>query len=559
MARSGARCMLAILLTLTVALPSPAVEPAPQEFEITFDPAVRAEPFTGRVIIFLSENSRGEPRTEYSWFSEQTFFSTDARDWRPGEPLRIRAPRGFPGDLQDLPAKEYRLQVVMHTNPDLPHSGTARGNLCSKPIRRTLDPAKSGVVKLKIDRRIDDPPPPLPSHRAKVIDFRSPCLSKFHGRDITMHAMVIPPAEYDDEPDRRFPAIYVVPGFGGDHYESGMYSMMLGQSETPFVRIGLDPTTPWGHSVFADSANNGPWGRALVEELIPHLEKEFRLIPEERARYLTGHSSGGWGSLWLQVAYPDFFGGTWSTSPDPVDFHDFCGIPLYTRGTNFYVDADGDERWIMRIGSQFTSVRRFTRMEDTLGPGGQLQSFEAVFSPRGTDGMPRPVFDRRTGEIDRWVVKAWKRYDICAKLYREWPTIGPKLRGKLTIICGTRDNFFLEGSVRRLKKALKELGSEARVILVKNRDHFSLLYSTPLRRIIKEMDEKFRESEKAALRSAAPPWRMLYWGKAAGLPAYGAQPVIYPSTRGACPATGGAVPSYPLRLFPGAMVRRPAA
>ena len=495
MKRSGLLFAFIVILGV-INSPLPAAATAPLEFEITFDPAVRDEPFTGRVLIFLSEKSRSEPRLEYSWFVETPFFSTEVHDWRPGEPLRVREPKGYPCDLADLPKKEYRVQAVMHTNPDLPHSGTAPGNLYSRPTRQTLDPAAGGVIRLTIDRRVKEIERALPGGRARLVNLRSECLSKFHGRDITMHAIVTLPEEYEQETDRRFPALYLVPGFGGDHFESAMYAMMLGRSEVPFVRIGLDPTTPLGHSVFADSANNGPWGQALTEELIPHLEKEFRLIPEARARYLTGHSSGGWGSLWLQVAYPDFFGGTWSTAPDPVDFHDFCGIPLYDRKANFYVDAKGRDRPIIRFGAPIKTVRQFARMEDTLGPGGQLQSFEAVFSPRGPDGMPKPVFDRETGKIDRWVVKSWRRYDIRDKIEREWPTLGPKLEGKLTIICGTQDNFYLDGAVRRLKKTLNDLHSDARVILVRDKDHFSLIFSKQMRRMMQEMSDKFLATEK---------------------------------------------------------------
>src|SRR5690606_17141957 len=118
---------------------------------------------------------------------------------------------------------------------------------------------------------------------------------------------------------KRYPAIYIIPGFGGDHFQSLEFAAMLGKTETPFIRIGLDPTLPYGHHVFADSENNGPCGRALVEELIPHLEKKFRMIAEPRARFLTGHSSGGWSSLWLQITYPEYFNGVWAGSPDPVD------------------------------------------------------------------------------------------------------------------------------------------------------------------------------------------------------------------------------------------------
>jgi hypothetical protein len=76
--------------------------------------------------------------------------------------------------------------------------------------------------------------------------------------------------------------------------------------------------------------------------LIPEFDKQFRSVAAPTARFLTGHSSGGWSSLWLQVAYPEQFDGVWSTSPDPVDFRDFQRIDLTKPGENMFVDAKGE-------------------------------------------------------------------------------------------------------------------------------------------------------------------------------------------------------------------------
>ena len=86
--------------------------------------------------------------------------------------------------------------------------------------------------------------------------------------------------------------------------------------------VYLNAQFPLGHHEFADSVNNGPWGKALTTEFIPQLEAKYGAAATPAGRFLTGHSSGGWSSLWLQVNYPEFFGGVWSTAPDPVDFRD---------------------------------------------------------------------------------------------------------------------------------------------------------------------------------------------------------------------------------------------
>src|SRR3977135_3501493 len=100
-----------------------------------------------------------------------------------------------------------------------------------------------------------------------------------------------------------------------------------------------------------------------------------------KGRLLTGHSSGGWSTLWLQVTYPDVFCGTWSTSPDPVDFHNFTGPDLTkTPPQNFYRRPDGTPYNLVRFqGREIMTLEEYARMERAFGYyGGQMASFEAV-------------------------------------------------------------------------------------------------------------------------------------------------------------------------------------
>src|SRR5207245_1821593 len=137
------------------------------------------------------------------------------------------------------------------------------------------------------------------------------------------------------------------------------------------LHVVLDPSCRLGHHVFADSENNGPYGKALIEESIPHIEKQFRGIGLPAARFVTGHSSGGWSSLWLQITYPDFFGGVWATAPDPVDFRDFSRIDLPWPEDNFFTDPGGKQRPIARRGQKpVVFVKPYSDMEALIGHGG---------------------------------------------------------------------------------------------------------------------------------------------------------------------------------------------
>ncbi len=216
------------------------------------------------------------------------------------------------------------------------------------------------------------------------------------------------------------------------------------------IWVVLDANCRLGHHVFADSENNGPVGTALVKELIPHIEKQYR---GSGTRFITGHSSGGWSSLWLQVAYPDIFAGCWSTAPDPVDFRDFQMINVYKKDENMFTDAKGKRRPIARSGQKPTLFYKpFSDMEEYMGRGGQLASFEAVFSPKGSDGKPRQLWDRKTGEIDSEIANAWEKYDIRLVLERNWKTLGPKLAGKIHVYMGDEDTFYLDGATRLLEE-----------------------------------------------------------------------------------------------------------
>lgn len=487
------RLSLRILPSCGALLLAAAALAADPSFVLTFDPALRKEPFTGRVYVFTAPLGQ-EPREGPDWFHPAPFFAKDVTDWKPGEQLRFDAGDptvlAFPRPLAEMKLEGYQAQAVARFNPFDPNVGTGVGNAYSKA---GLLGERPKDAPLALDQ--------LVGHRpfeetkwGKLIEVRSKLLSDFHGRDVLLRGAVRLPSSYYDKPQRRYPTIFSIPGFGGDHRIDPVREPIPEQNESgvEFLRVELDPRCPLGHHVFADSANNGPVGTAFVTEFLPAYEKAFRAVPAPTARFLTGHSSGGWSSLWLQVSQPDAFGGTWSTSPDPVDFRDFQRIDLYHPGENMYVDQSGKPRPLARMnGRPVVMYRTFDLMEQVLGPGGQLHSFEAVFSPRGEDGRPVPLWSRETGAIDPAVAEAWKRYDIRLVLEQNWPALRPELPGKLHVFMGEEDTFYLEGATRLLKKTLTDLGSDATVELVPGRTHFDLLTPDLTARIRREMVETF--------------------------------------------------------------------
>jgi hypothetical protein len=489
---------LGIGLALLLAAVVPAcVLGGDRSFRITLDPAVRREPFSGRIYVFFTRQ-RSEPRMGPQWFNTEPFIALEVADWEPGtacelnedDPARLTYPR----DLSTVDLSGYQAQAVARFNPWERTVGTGVGNGYGPVI--TLSSGDS--AELHIDSLVQ--PAPFPETEwTKELVVRSELLSRFYRRDVVMRASVVLPASYQAAPDRRYPTVFIIPGFGGTHRE-GVRDRPVEEHNphgVEFLRVFLDPSCPLGHHVFADSANNGPVGQALVEELIPEFDRQYRSVAEPRGRFLTGHSSGGWSSLWLQVTDPDFFGGVWSTSPDPVDFRDFQRINIYRPEENAYVDPAGQRRPLARAGNQVLLwYDDFDWMEHVLGPGTQLHSFEAVFSPRGDDGRPRRLWDRQTGAIDPDVARTWEAYDIRLVLERNWSELGPKLQGKLHIFTGDQDTFYLDGAVVLLKESLERLGSDAVVEIQPGKDHGSILTPQFRDRVRLEMAQSFDASSQ---------------------------------------------------------------
>ena len=302
----------------------------------------------------------------------------------------------------------------------------------------------------------------------------------------------------------RLPVLYIIPGFGGDHFMADRWHSSRTDYAADFIRVILDPDCGTGHHVFADSATNGPRGKAFVEEFIPHLERSFPAVAEPRGRLLNGHSSGGWSSLWLQVAYPEFFGGTWSTSPDPVDFRDVQQINIYAPNENMFLSGQGTRRPIARMGNTpALYYDRFSRMDDAIGPGGQLGSFEAVFSPLGPDGRPRKLWDRSTGRIDPEVARAWEAYDIRLILERNWPALGPSSRARsMSLPAAAIPSTWREPS-SSLKESLARLGSDAVIEIIPDADHGSVMSPQFAKRLDREMKATARQISLSRVSHAA--------------------------------------------------------
>ncbi|MES2312922.1 MAG: alpha/beta hydrolase-fold protein [Pseudomonadota bacterium] len=483
-----------------------------QFFHVRLSATAAARPTSGRLLLFAIDAKTAEAAAKAASggksavveevdanpfrATETSVAAREINDWAPGQTVAIDADQMvFPSAFSRLPPGDYLLQAVLDVNHDYNYHGRSGGDLRSKvvavhlpttspatfelvdtvPARQPWQFPKGAMSELSM-RHLDE----ARAH-AQPIDFNSPGLGAFWGRPITMRGWVLTPPGYENS-TQRYPTVYVTHGYGGDATilsanATVVYAAMAEQQMPPMIWVFLDESSPTGTHEFADSVNNGPWGQALTTELIPHLESQYRMDGTVNGRFLNGHSSGGWATLWLQTRYPKIFGGTWSTSPDPSDFHDFTGVDLYAPNANVYRRADGSAYPLVRDHAKVLGTfEQFARMERVLGPyGGQLASFEWVFSPRGEDGRPEPMFDRATGAVDPAVVNYWRdHYDIAWRLQHEWPQLKPDLDGKIHLVVGTADTFYLDGAAHKLKAVLDGLHAKADFRFLPDRTHFDL-------------------------------------------------------------------------------------
>jgi hypothetical protein len=480
-------------------------------FEVSFPKPVHAGPITGRVFVMISRKEKPEPRLQIGgWGDKPPLFGTDVQQLKAGETASIdSATLGYPlVSLKDLPAGDYYVQALVNVYTEYHRAdghtiwahmdqwegqqfNRSPGNIYSETLKVHLDPSTGFSVKLSLTNVIPPVKVPPDTSSVKHLKIQSQLLTKFWGQPIYLGAVVLLPKDYEAHPSVYYPVIYdqghfrLNPPFGfSEPQAAGRDSQQPTVERNPgprnsfteawssdgfprMVAVTFQHPTPYFDDSYAmNSVNNGPYGDALMTELIPYIEDRFRIIRKPYARVLTGGSTGGWESLALQIFHPDFFGGTWSGYPDPIDFTRYQLINIYQDDNAFY--EPGHEwvtvdRPLMRTaeGQVEVTMKQMSQLEEVLGSRGrscqQLEAWEAVYGPIGEDGYPKPLWNKRTGKIDREVANYMREhgYDLTEYLRKNWSIIGPQIAGKLHLFVGDMDNFYLNLAVYRLEDFLK--------------------------------------------------------------------------------------------------------
>ncbi len=484
------------------------------KFDISYAASLDRGPITGRIFIVVSKNNSSEPRFQAGGYPRSVpFFGVDVNALKPGEPAALDASApGFPINLSELPAGDYYVQAVLNVYTEVhrkdghviwvhldqwegQHWQQSPGNLVSDVQRVHLDPAAGFNVTLTLSKKIPPVTVPPDTPWLEHVKMQSKMLSEFWGCPIYLGATVLLPKGYEENRARSYPAIYVQGHFGlgpplpfreqapptPETPEQRQARLDRSARETPYefyqswtsddfprmIAVSFQHPTPYYDDSYAvNSVNNGPYANALLQELIPYLEAQFRISPQPSARVLTGGSTGGWEALALQVQHPRFFSGTWALYPDSVDLRRYQVVDIYRDENAFEIPA-GDWAHLdrpalrSRDGQVTFTMRELGRLESVLGSknrsGEDLAAYDAAWGPVGPDGYPRPLLDRLTGTIDKDVA-AYMRdhgFDLRYYLEKNWATIGRDLAGKIHVYVGDMDDYYYNLAVYLLDDFLK--------------------------------------------------------------------------------------------------------
>ncbi len=417
----------------------------------------------GRMFLFLTQNPQLEPRTQ-TWpnpFAPTHIFAKNLTGIDPESPVQLNDFTDWIGTpewtFNEIPDGEYYAQVLWDQDT-LESRIDAPGNIYSTKHKITIGSTEH--LEFTLDQVIPDRA--VKDHDlARFIEFTSDTLSKWWDKPMTLKAAVLLPDGY--KKGAEYAIRYNVSGYGGRYtrinrlLENQDFMNWWTSGDAPeVINVFLDGEGPFGDSYQMDSDNSGPYGYALINELIPYIESEYRGSDDMETRFVDGCSTGGWVSLGLQLYYPDTFGAVFSYSPDAMEFENYQLINIY-KDENAFVNEFGYERPVMRdiSGEPLLSLRRFIQYENVLGSsdsylnsGGQFSAHTALYSPKGENGLPEPLFDSKTGEINHSVAEYWKKYDFKLYVMENWDEIGPKLDDKIYIWAGDMDQFYLNVATR---------------------------------------------------------------------------------------------------------------
>lgn len=338
----------------------------------------------------------------------------------------------------------------------------------------------------------------------KYVKIRSKALSRFWKRDMYVGANVLLPSGYNaSDRQNRYPVIYNQthwPASEGafqypyntDFHMSWDAGFVNGTSRSipKFILITFRHETPlFDDSYAVNSANLGPYGDALNDELVPYIDSKFNTIAKPYARIQDGGSTGGWESIASVIFRPDLYGACFTYYPDPIDFRKLQNVNIYNETNAFINSTDGS---LLPSARQFSvedvaevvfTTADWSHWELSLGTlsrsRSQIDVWNAVYGAQDSNGYPLELYNKINGEINRKAVEYWKDFDLSLYLSNNWKgkkNLGYVLKDRIHLSVGTHDDYYLDNSVTAFKERVEELGGSqwANISYVENGNHGNL-------------------------------------------------------------------------------------
>ena len=484
-------------------------------FAVSFPESLSEESLDGRLLLLISDNTENEPRFQINdGPNTQLVYGIDVNELKPGKEAYFSdTVFGYPLEsMANISAGEYYVQALLHKYEsfNLANGLTVKlpmdqgegqvwnrspGNLYSTPQKITFDPEDDETFYITLDQEIPPIEKPEDTKYIKHVTMQSEKLTEFWGRPMYLGANVLLPEGFDEHPEAKyticifhghFPYTFrgfredppdpdLVPDFS-ERFQFECYNRIQQQEAHNFYQTWTGPDFPrmiiieiqhqnpyYDDSYAVNSANLGPYGDAITHELIPYIEEQFRGIGEGWARFLYGGSTGGWEALAAQVLYPEEYNGCFAACPDPIDFRAYTVVDIYQDTNAYYLPSKykktprpGRRDYLGHVSS---TLKDMNHRELVLGTnrrsGQQWDIWQAVYSPAGENGYPKPIWNKKTGTIDPTVAAYWREnYDLRHILERDWDKLGSELQGKIHIYCGDMDNYYLNNAVMLMEEFL---------------------------------------------------------------------------------------------------------
>jgi len=425
----------------------------------------------GRLLIYISGVDGVEPRNSSAFNGNGFVFGKNIKNWNKNETKNFNGNEGWTKtgnwNFNSIPHGNYNIQLVWSQNGNSESQINSPGNLYTESIK--INTKIKQEITISLSKII--PERKLVQHDlVAFFSMKSDVLSKWWNTPMNVKASVLLPSGYSKNPNKKYPIRYNVAGYGGRYtrvnglVDNKEFISWWKSDEAPqIITVFLDGEGPFGDSYQLDSDNSGPYGEMVINELIPKIEKQYRATGSSKTRFVDGCSTGGWVSLALQLFYPEKFNGCWSYSPDPVSFNKMQLVDIYKDENAFYNNRmylrpskrniNGDPQFSIKEEIFYENVNGVSNTYTTSG--GQWSAWNALYSPKGKDGLPKPIFDPVNGAIDKQVAEHWKKHDLLLYTKANWAELGPKVNGKIHIWMGDMDNYYLNNAMRDFDEYLK--------------------------------------------------------------------------------------------------------